>query len=128
MFSPSLDHCEIKENEGTYKSFVEAFRTFVAYFFTDPTLSLSEAAFRVLEVFRLLRQKFLEMFIFQRANDQASEPVVCPKCEEACRPWCSREWRMTTLCGVIRVERWVSSCACGHYAVPWDAKQKLRGQ
>ena len=71
---------------------------------------------------------FVEMFISQRASDQESEPVSCPKCGEACRPWCSRARRITTLCGVIRVERWVYSCACGHYAVPWDAKQKLRGQ
>ena len=33
MFSPSLDRCEIRENEGTYQSFVEAFRTFVADIF-----------------------------------------------------------------------------------------------
>ena len=85
MFSISLDHCEIKENEETCQSFVEVFNTFAVDIFTDRTLSLSEAEFRVLEVFRLLRQRFLEMFISQRASEQESEPVTCPKCEQACK-------------------------------------------
>ena len=33
-----------------------------------------------------------------------------------------------TLCGVIRVEHWVYHCPSGHYPVPWDAEQKLKGQ
>ena len=43
----------------------------------------------------------------QRAGEQACEPVECPECEQACRPWCPRVRRITTVCGVIRVERWV---------------------
>ena len=39
-----------------------------------------------------------------------------------------RARHFTTLCGVISVERWVYRCALGHTHVPWDAKQKLRGQ
>ena len=62
MFSISLDRCEIKENKETGQSFVEEFNVFAGDIFSDPALSLSEAEFRVLEAFRLLRQKFLEMF------------------------------------------------------------------
>ena len=39
-----------------------------------------------------------------------------------------RARHFTTLYGVISVERWVYRCALGHTQVPWDAKQKLRGQ
>ena len=42
----------------------------------------------VLEEFCLLRQKFLEMFISRKSGEKVSEPVVCPECEQVCRPWC----------------------------------------
>ena len=41
---------------------------------------------------------------------------------------CPRVRRITTVCGVIRVERWVYRCASGHNHVPWEVEQKLRGQ
>ena len=39
-----------------------------------------------------------------------------------------RERRITTLCGVIRVERWVYRCPSGHNHVPWDTEQQFRCQ
>ena len=128
MFSISLESFEVKEFEEEYKKFVVAVNDFAEDIFSDPCLSLAEAEFRVLEASRSWGQKFLEMFISQKAGEQTCEPVECPECEQVCRPWCKRARRITTVCGVIRVERWVYRCASGHNHVPWEAEQKLRGQ
>ena len=100
MFSISLESFEVKEFEEEYKKFVVAVNDFAEDIFSDPCLSLAEAEFRVLEASRSWGQKFLEMFISQRAGEQACEPVECPECEQACRPWCPRVRRITTVCGV----------------------------
>ena len=128
MISPSLESCEVKTIEVQYKKLLGEINDFVEEMLSDPCLSLEEAEARVLEASLCWRQKFLEMFISTSAAECGCEPVECPECEQACRPWCLRERRPTTLCGVIRVKRWVSRCASGHNHVPWDIKQKLRGQ
>lgn len=96
--------------------------------FSDPGPSLSDAESRVYEGFRLIRQKFLEMFLSHQTNEEPSGSVECPKCGEACRRRFKRKRHIATMCGVIRVERWVYGCAAGHYHVLWDTKQKLTGQ
>ncbi len=68
------------------------------------------------------------MFLSCQANEGPSEPVECPECSQACRRRYKRKRRITTLCGVIGVERWVYGCASGHYHVQWDNKQELTGQ
>ena len=88
MISISLDRCEIKELTEACQSFVEEMTDFAVDIFSDPGISLSEAEFRVLETFCLLRQKFLEMFISRKSGEKVSEPVVCPECEQVCRSWC----------------------------------------
>ncbi len=128
MFSISLERCEVKAFEGVFQKFVEEFNDFAGEMFSDPCIPLEEAEFRVFEASRSWCQKFLEIFISQKASEQSGEPVECPEHQEACRPWCKRERRITTLCGVIRVKRWVYRCPCGHNHVPFDTKQKLRGQ
>ena len=75
MFSISLESFEVKEFEEEYKKFVVAVNDFAEDIFSDPCLSLAEAEFRVLEASRSWGQKFLEMFISQRAGEQACEPV-----------------------------------------------------
>lgn len=128
MISISLDHCEIKENQEACESFVEAINEMVRDIFSEPGLSLSDAESRVFEGFRLISQKFFEMFLSHQANEEPGEPVACPKCGEACRRRYKRKRRITTKCGVVSVERWVYGCAKGHYHVMWDGKQKLTGQ
>ena len=128
MFSISLDFCESKEIQEACESLVKSINESIRKIFSNPSMSLSDAESCVFEEFRLLSQKFLEMFLSHQANEEASEPVDCPECGEACRPRYKRERRITTKCGVIRVDRWVYGCANGHYRVVWDDKQKLRGQ
>ena len=128
MFSISLASCEVKEFEEVFKKFVEEFNDFAREMFSDPCIPLEEAEFRVFEASRSWGQKFLEMFISQMAGKSACEPVECPECEQVCRPWCKRARRITTVCGVICVERWVYRCASGHNHVPWETGQKLRDQ
>ena len=62
------------------------------------------------------------------ASQQSEEPVECPQCQEACRPIQKRSMNITTLCGKIRVPRWVYRCPKGHYHRPWDDRQKLKGK
>lgn len=128
MISITLDRCEIKENQEACESFVESINAMARDIFSEPDISLSDAESRVFEGFHLIRQKFLEMFLSHQANEEPSEPVDCPKCGQACRRRYKRERRITTMCGVIRVARWVYGCAAGHYHVLWDGKQKLTGQ
>ena len=128
MISITLDRCEIKENQEACESFVESINAMARDIFSEPGISLSDAESRVYEGFHLIRQKFLEMFLSHQANEEPSEPVDCPKCGQACRRRYKRERRITTMCGVIRVARWVYGCAAGHYHVLWDGKQKLTGQ
>ena len=128
MISITLDRCEIKENQEACESFVASINEMARDIFSEPGISLSDAESRVYEGFRLIRQKFLEMFLSHQATEEPSEPVECPKCGEACRRRYKRKRRITTMCGVICVERWVYGCAAGHYHVLWDTKQKLTGQ
>ena len=48
-------------------------------------MSLSDAESCIFEGFRLLSQKFLEIFLSHQANEEPREPVDCPECGEACR-------------------------------------------
>lgn len=73
-------------------------------------------------------QKLTEVCALEAASEQSTEPVECPQCQQVCRPTQKRGRNITTLCGEIRVERWVYRCASGHYHRPWDACQKLKGK
>ena len=85
MISITLDRCEIKENQEACESFVESINAMARDIFSEPDISLSDAESRVFEGFRLIRQKFLEMFLSHQANEEPSEPVDCPKCGQVCR-------------------------------------------
>ena len=73
-------------------------------------------------------QKFLEVCVSEAASHQSTAPVECPQCEQACRPIQKRGVNITTLCGKIRVQRWVYKCVSGHYHRAWDMCQKLKGK
>ena len=53
--------------------------------FSKPVMSLSDGESCIFEGFRLLSQKFLEIFLSHQANEEPREPVDCPECGEACR-------------------------------------------
>lgn len=87
-----------------------------------------DAEQHVFEGTQSIRKKLLEMYVNQEASVKATEPVSCPKCNQPSHRWCRRELKVTTLCGVICVRRWVYCCASKHYHRPWDMRQKLRGK
>ena len=65
---------------------------------------------------------------FPKSRERVSEPVACPVCQNASGPLRKRSRNFTTLCGVIRVWRWVYHCESGHYLMPWESNQKVKGR
>ena len=128
MFSISLKSCEINEFREEANKFVEEVNDLVRDITSEGCVSLEDAEVLVSEAVRSWEQRLLEMCISKEAGEKVREPIECPECRRACRPLRLRARHFTTLCGVISVERWVYRCALGHTYVPWDAKQKLRGQ
>lgn len=128
MISITLDHCEVKENAEAAKNLVDELNDLFQELGSDSCPSFNEAEHHILEGTRALGQKMLELYASKQASVKETEPVSCPKCEKACRSWRKRERQITTLCGVIRVRRWVYHCDAKHYHTPWDTKQKLRGK
>jgi len=127
MISITYDSCEVKENAEAAKKLVDEINDLFGDLGSDSCLSLAEAEHYILEGTQALGQKLLELYAFQQASAKEPETVSCPKCEKSCRSWRKRERQITTLCGVIRVERWVYHCDAKHYHTPWDMKQQLKG-
>ena len=94
----------------------------------DSSLSFIEVEQLVLERSRALGQKLLELHALDQASVKETDPVSCPTCGKACRPWRKRGRQLTTLCGDIWVERWMYYCEDKHYHFPWDTKHKLKGK
>ena len=94
---------------------------------SDASVSLERLESEVLRASRELSQKVLEACVSQRASQEVSASVACRICAgESCR-FRFRERYVETLCGVVRVSRWVYRCdACGHYEVPWDSDEGLK--
>ena len=128
MFSISLASCEVKEFREDATHFVEKINTVLHTLGSDSSLSVDGMEIIVLEAMHSLCQMLLEMSVLKQASEQVAGSVECPQCQQACRPYRKRVRHITTLCGVIRVERWVYRCASGHYHFPWDTKEKLKGQ
>ena len=128
MFSISLQSCEVKTFDEDATQFVQEVNALVESLTSSPDVSLEDAEHQVLEATRAWGQKILQMCISQKAEAPVSDPVACPVCENPCRPFRKRSRHFTTLCGVIRVGRWVYHCASGHYHVPWEANQKVKGR
>ncbi len=134
MFSISLESCEVNEFQEVATHFVESINIFLQDLDAHISSPIEVLELKVLEGVRALCRQLLEMIVSKVASEQVSGSVICPECEQECRPWCKRERGITTLCGVIRmcgvirIERWVYRCALGHNHAPWDLCQKLRGQ
>ncbi len=105
MFSISLASCEVKENAEAAKNLIDEVNDLVRDLGSVSCMSFTEAEHHILEGTRALGQKLLELYASKQASAKETEPVSCPKCEKSCRSWRKRERQLTTLCGVIRVER-----------------------
>ena len=128
MFSISFDSCKVKENEEAAQAIVDDFSDLVSGLGRDSSLAFSEVEDLILERTQALRQKLFELHVSDQASVKETDPVSCPTCGKACRPWRKRGRQFTTLCGDIGVERWVYYCEDNHYHFPWDRKQKLKGK
>ena len=70
------------------------------------------------------RQKVLGS---QRAHEIGSTSMDCPVCEKKLRRYRRRQRYVETLCGAVRVCRWVYGCdTCDAYHVPWDSDEGLK--
>ena len=125
MSNISFNICESNENSEKINKFVAEVNDLLDYMTSEEIISLEDAEVRVSETFRSLEQMWLELCVSGQAGEKASEPVVCPACQESCCPLRIQEKHFTTLYGKISVNRWVYECEQGHRHAPWDAKQKL---
>ena len=91
-------------------------------------VSLENVETCVRDVMLRSAQKLVEACVSASASQQSEAPIECPQCQQTCRPIQRRGVNITTLCGKIRVPRWVYRCEKGHYHRPWDERQKLRGK
>ena len=128
MLSITIDSCDVKVNVEAAKSLVDAINDLFGSLDSRSCLSLDEAEHNIVESTQSIRQKALELYASQQSSAKETASVSCPKCDQACRSWRQRECQITTLCGVIRVKRWVYCCPNNHYHIPWDTKQKLKGK
>lgn len=93
----------------------------------DTSLSLEMLESEVHQASQELGRKVLEARLSQRASQTDSPSEACPVCQGELRRFRKRQRCVETLCGVVRVSRWVYRCdACGHCHVPWDADEGLK--
>ena len=92
----------------------------------DASVSLETLEASVSQACRELGRKVLEVCLSQRAAESDSGAVACESCDGEARRLRQRACYIETLCGVVRVSRWVYRCACGVCVVPWDAQEGLK--
>ena len=106
--------------------FVKEVESFLSDLISRKKVPLEDAEVLILEKVRSWKPKLLEMCVSQHPSVQDHESVACPECQQACVPLCQRERNFMTVCGSVRVRRWVYRCGRGHRHSPWESKQKLR--
>ena len=94
---------------------------------SDESVSLETLETEVLRASREVGRRVLETCIGQRASQEDSESVACQVCEAEVGRFQKRDRYVETLCGVVRVSRWVYRCEQGHFHVPWDSASGLKG-
>jgi len=93
---------------------------------TDTSVSVETLEASVHQACREVGRKVLEACFSERAAESASKSVACHACGGEARRVRQRKCYIETLCGVVRVSRWVYRCVCGASAVPWDAQEGLK--
>ena len=93
----------------------------------DTSVSSETLEKEVLEATRQLGRKVLGACFSQRAHEIGSTSMDCPVCEKKLRRYRRRQRYVETLCGAVRVCRWVYGCdTCDAYHVPWDSDEGLK--
>ena len=92
----------------------------------DASVSLETLEVSVGHACRELGRKVLEACLSESAAESGSEGVACCACGGEARRLRQRGCYIETLCGVVRVSRWVYRCACGVSVVPWQLREGLK--
>ena len=92
----------------------------------DASVSLETLEASVNQACRELGRKVLEDCFSESAAESDSASVACAACSGEARRLRQRKCYIETLCGVVRVSRWVYRCACGVSVVPWDSREGLK--
>ena len=92
----------------------------------DTSVSLETLEASVGHACRELGRKVLETCLSERAAACDSETVACCECGGEARRLRKRGCYIETLCGVVRVSRWVYRCACGVSVIPWQSQEGLQ--
>ena len=102
--------------------------------FSDITLDVStDTCVETLEetvktACREVGRKVLEACLSAHAAESDSQTAVACEvcCGGAARRLRQRACYIETLCGVVRVSRWIYRCGCGTTVVPWESKAGLQ--
>ena len=92
----------------------------------DTSVSLETLEASVGRACRELGRKVLEACLSERAAACDSETVAGSECGGEARRLRQRGCYIETLCGGVRVSRWVYRCACGVSVIPWQSQEGLR--
>ena len=127
MFSISLAHVAVNEFSEAAEVFVETLNDPLSRLGAAGGGSVASAEVCISEVLAKCGQALLEQHARQSARGrEVSGGVSCPECDGKCRRYRRRSRRFLTLCGEIRVERWVYVCEKGHYQMPWEASEGFK--
>lgn len=123
-----MNKISISSDNSEVKEILEEIAEVCEELSSSPCVPLEAAEDRMRDLMLRSGQRLLEVCVSQTASQQSSTPVECPECKQPCHPIQKRGVNITTLCGKIRVQRWVYECKSGHYHRPWDACQRLKGK
>lgn len=129
MFSICLEHVEVNEFSEGAEVFVEMLNGLLSRLGSGGGGSVASAEACISEVLAKCGQALLEQHARQSetwAFEASEETVSCPDCEGECRKYRRRCRRFLTLCGEIRVQRWVYVCEKGHYQTPWEETEGFK--
>lgn len=123
MFSICLEHVEVNEFSEAAEVFVETLNGLLSRLGAAGGGSIASAEACISEELSKCGQELLALHARQSeaSASEVSEAVLCPDCACVCRRYRRRGRRFLTLCGEIRVDRWVYVCEKGHYQTPWEA-------
>ena len=126
MFSVSLAHVEVNEFSADAEAFVATLNSLLSGLGVGSAKSVASAEACISEMLLKCGRALLEQHARQSVVFEAASAVSCPECSGACRKYRQRYRKFLTLCGEIRVNRWVYVCDQGHYHTPWEETEGFK--
>ena len=124
MFSISLETVEVNDFSQEAEAFVETLNGLLSRLGGEGCESIASAETCISQVLSECGRKLLEQYArhSEVSSCDARVRVSCLECGGVgLRRYRRRCRRFQTMCGEIRVERWVYVCDQGHYQTPWEA-------